>query len=243
MARLAFLFTVILLLFTLSHARFLTAESDHDVTPDKTLSDLPESTTTILLPSERSDFEPTKLLDFKHGDASETDSGIGSVPLTKIRFHPLIIHFPRRPMFPFRQKHDCRFHKRFRPLNPRFHQKRFISYGNDMILSHERSFDPESRGVVRQIEDRWGSFHDDGPESMQHLDHHHHHHHHHHEHEHEHDQDHDHEHGPHHHDHEDNHGHHKHHHQHGEEEESEEEHEGGFMDKFRSPEVMPYFVL
>ncbi|GMI95543.1 hypothetical protein like AT5G41860 [Hibiscus trionum] len=160
MARLAFLFSLILL-FTVSHARFFTAESEHD---DQTHTDLPESTTAILLPSERPDFKPPKLLDFK--------PGVGSVHFTRIRFHPVNRHFPRRPLFPyFRHKHNCRFHKRSRALNPRFHQKRFVSYGNDMILSdEERRFEPESRGVVRQIEARWGSFHDDGAESKQHVD-------------------------------------------------------------------------
>ncbi|GMI76413.1 hypothetical protein HRI_001310600 [Hibiscus trionum] len=202
MARLAFLFAVLLLLFTFSHARFITAESDPDVTPDETHTDLPESTTTIFLPSQIPDSDPPKLLEFKHDDASETDSGVGSVPLTKIRFHPVNRRFPGRPLFPFRHKHNCRFHKRF-------HQKRLISYGNDMILSDERSFDPESRGVVPQIEARWGGFHD--------------HHHHEHEHEHKYEDEHD---------HEDKHRHHRRHHkhhQHGE----EEEHEGGFMEKFR----------
>ncbi|KAB2017117.1 hypothetical protein ES319_D08G139200v1 [Gossypium barbadense] len=195
MARLAFLFTLTFLLFTFSHARFITSESQHDVTPEKSESEFdPESA--ILLPSEKPHFEPPKFLDFKHDDDA---SGVASVPLTRIRFNPVNRHFPRRPLNPFRHKHNCRFHKRFRLLNPRFHQKRFISYGNDMILSNERSFDPESRGVVRQIEASWGSFDDDGTESKHHVgfmkpDHHDHEHHdedHDHEH---HDEDHDHEH-------------------------------------------------
>ncbi|XP_039035590.1 uncharacterized protein LOC120172100 [Hibiscus syriacus] len=139
MARLAFLFSLFLL-FTLSHARFLTA--------DETSSDLPESnpesttTTSIFLPSERPDLN------------NDDASGIGSIPLTRIRFLPVNRHFPRRPLFPFRHKHSCRFHKRFRTLNPRFHHKRFISYGNDMILSDDKSFDPESHGVfVRSTPD------------------------------------------------------------------------------------------
>ncbi|TYI69226.1 hypothetical protein E1A91_D08G139800v1 [Gossypium mustelinum] len=246
MARLAFLFTLTFLLFTFSHARFITSESQHDVTPEKSESD-PESA--ILLPSEKPHFEPPKLLDFKHDDDA---SGVASVPLTRISFNPVNRHFPRRPLIPFRHKHNCRFHKRFRPLNPRFHQKRFISYGNDMILSNERRFDPESRGVVHQIEASWGSFDDDGTESKHHVgfmkpDHHDHEHHdedHDHEHHDEdhdqehHDEDHDHE----HHDeedHEEEHHHHHHrHHHHGEEERDEtEEHEGGFMEKFRK-----YFI-
>ncbi|KAB2069750.1 hypothetical protein ES319_A08G112500v1 [Gossypium barbadense] len=246
MARLAFLFTLTFLLFTFSQARFITSESQHDVTPEKSVTDFPESDpeSAILLPSEKPHFEPPKLLDFKHDDDA---SGVASVPLTKISFNPVNRHFPRRPLIPFRHKHNCRFHKRFMPLNPRFHQKRFISYGNDMILSDERSFDPESRGVVRQIEARWGSFDDDGTESKHHVgfmkpDHHDHEHHdedHDHEH---HDEDHDHE----HHDeedHEEEHHHHQHHHHHrhhhrGEEERDEtEEQEGGFMEKFRK-----YFI-
>ncbi|KAE8717172.1 Pectin lyase-like superfamily protein [Hibiscus syriacus] len=212
MARLAFLF-YLSLLFTFSHARFLTADEISADLPESN----PESTTSILLPSKRPD----------HDDASETDSGIGSIPLTMIRFHPVTRHFPRRPLIPFRHKHSCRFHKRFRSLNPRFHQKGFISYGNDMILSDDRSFDPESHGVVRQVDDRWGSFHDDDARSKHHDqdredDHHHHHHHHDNEEEDDH----------HSHDHDDDHHHHRHHHKEGEE--GEKEHRGGgFMEKFR----------
>ena len=225
MSRFAVLFTVIFLLFTFSHARFLTGEPEHDVTSEETMTNLPESdprtTTAILLPSERPGFEPAKIVDFKHDDASETDSDVESVPLTTISFHPVNRHFPRLPLIPFRHKHNCRFHKR--PLNPRFQQKRYISYGDDMILSDERTrFDPESRGVVRQIQARWTRFPDDGPESKEHVDfmkpHHNDH-----EHEYENDQDHD-----------DDHHHYHHHqrrHHRGEEDErdEEEEHEGGFV--------------
>ncbi|XP_039010919.1 histidine-rich glycoprotein-like [Hibiscus syriacus] len=210
MAKLAFLFSIFLL-FTFSHARFLTA----DETPADLPESDPESTTSILLPSQSHDFN--------HDDASKTGYRTGSLPLTRIRFQPVNRHFPRRPFFPFRHKHSCRYHKRFRPLNLRFHQKRFISYGNDMILSNYRSFDPESHGVVRQVEARWGSFHDDGSESKQHVDfmsHHHDHeddhHHHHHDHDHDHDLD-----------HEEDHHHHK------EGQEREKHHQGGLMEKFR----------
>ncbi|XWS48812.1 hypothetical protein CRYUN_Cryun13aG0108700 [Craigia yunnanensis] len=230
MARFAVFFTVIFLLFTFSHARFFTAEPEQDVTPEETIANLPESdpktSTAILLPSERPGFEPAKIVDFKHDDASETDPDVESDSLKTISFHPVNRHFPRRPLIPFRHKHNCRFHKRFRPLNPRFQQKRYISYGDDMILSDERTrFDPESRGVVRQIQTRWARFPDDGAESKEQVDfmkpHHH-------DHEHEHD-----------HDHDDDHHHHHHHrrHHHGEEDEMDEEeeheheneHEGGFM--------------
>lgn len=254
MTRTAVLFTVIFLLFTFSYARFITVEPEHDVTtketdPDLTESD-PKTTTSIRLPGEGPGFEPAKVVDFKHvdGDASKTELDVDSIPLTTIRFHPVNRHFPRRPLIPFRHKHDCRFHNRFRPLNPRFQQKRYISYGNDMILSDERPrFDPESSGVVRQIQARWARFPDDLKEHVDFMKLH--------DHEHEHDHDHDHEnehdvddimpqdHDPehdHHHDHDDDHHHHHHHHRrrhhhHGEEGEWDEEdehgheHEGGFM--------------
>ncbi|XVF10433.1 hypothetical protein REPUB_Repub07fG0182500 [Reevesia pubescens] len=228
MARLAVLFTVIFLLLTFSDARFVSVQSEQDVSPEETVPNLPEAdtktTTTILLPSERPGFEPSKIVDFNNDDvSSETDSGVESVPLTMISFHPVNRHFPRRPLVPYRHKHNCRFHKRFRPLNPPFQQKRSISYGNDMILSDERTrFDPESRGVVRQIQARWARFPDEGAESKEHVDfmkpHHH-------EHEH-----------AHHHD--DEHHHHYYHHRrhhHGEEDErdgEEHENEGWFMARF-----------
>ncbi|XVE58050.1 hypothetical protein DITRI_Ditri04bG0139200 [Diplodiscus trichospermus] len=231
MARLAFLFTVIFLLFTFSHARFFTVEPEHGANSDETIPDLPESnpetTSAILLPSERAGFEPAKIVDFKHDDASETESSVESVPLTTISFRPVNRHFPRRPLIPFRHKHNCRFHKRFRPMNPGFQQKRYISYGNDMILSDLTTrFDPVSSDGVRQIEARWARFPDDGAESKEHVEfmkpH---------QHDHDHDEDH----------------HHHHHRQHrrhhyGQEDErdEEEEHghehedkeEGGFMGKF-----------
>ncbi|XP_022721258.1 uncharacterized protein LOC111278843 [Durio zibethinus] len=218
MARFSVLFTVIFLLFTFSHARFFTAETEHEVNPEESIIDLPESdpktTTAILLPSERPGFEPAKIVDFKHDDASETDSDVEFIPLTTISFHPVNRHFPRRPLIPFRHKHNCRFHKRFRPLNPRLQQKHRISYGDDMILSDGGTgFDPESR---------WPRFPDDATESKEHVDflkpHHHDH-----EYDHEHDHDHD------------NHHHYHRRHHHGEEDESDEEeeheheHEGGFM--------------
>ncbi|OMO79724.1 hypothetical protein CCACVL1_13464 [Corchorus capsularis] len=113
MARLAVIFTVISLLFTISHARFIQV---HDVTPDETVNDLPEfdpeKATAILLPSERPGFEPAKLIDFKHDDASETESDVDSLPLTMVSFRPINRHFPRRPIIPFRHKHNCRLHKR-----------------------------------------------------------------------------------------------------------------------------------
>ncbi|XVF12992.1 hypothetical protein REPUB_Repub08aG0168100 [Reevesia pubescens] len=232
MARLAVSFTVIFLLFTFSQAFFITVEPENYVNSEETVSDLPESdpktTTAILLPTERPGFEPAKIVDFKHEDASETHSDVEADPLTMINFHPVNRHFPRRPLVPFRHKHNCRFYKRFRALNPRFQQKRFISYGNDMILSDKRPrFHPEPRGVVPQIQARWDRFTDDGAESQEHVDfiklHHHGH-----DNEHEHDHDHD----------DDHHHHHRHHH-HGEEEERDEseehghEHEGGFMKRFR----------
>ncbi|XP_007040495.2 PREDICTED: urease accessory protein UreE [Theobroma cacao] len=234
MARLAVAFTVIFLFTFSSHARFLTAEQEHDVTLEETETKLPESnpktTNAIFLPSEKPGFESAEVVDFKPDDALETVSEVDSAPLTKISFRPVNRHFPRRPMIPFRHKHNCRFHKRFRPLNPRLQQKRYISYGDDMILSDEKSqFDPESRGVVRQIQPRWARFRDDGTESedLDFIKPHHH--------DHDHDHDHEHEHE---HDHDDHHHHHHHHHRrhhHGEEDEKDEreEHEGGFMRRFR----------
>ncbi|XP_021292483.1 uncharacterized protein LOC110422790 [Herrania umbratica] len=148
MARLAVTFTVIFL-FTFSyHARFLTAEPEHDVTLEQTESKLPESdsktTNAVFLPSEKPGLESAEVVDFKP-DALETVSDVDSVPLTEISFRPVNRHFPRRPMIPFRHKHNCRFHRRFRPLNRGLQQKRYISYGDDMILSDERTqFDPES---------------------------------------------------------------------------------------------------
>ncbi|OMP02974.1 hypothetical protein COLO4_10683 [Corchorus olitorius] len=240
MARLAVIFTVISLLFTISHARFIQV---HDVTADETVNDLPESdpekATAILLPSERPGFEPAKVVDFKHDDASETDSDVDSMPLTTVSFRPINRHFHRRPMFPFRHKHNCRLHKRFRSLNPRFQQKRYISYGDDMILSDENSHvDPESRGFVRQIQARWARFPEDGVESKEargFIKAHHHEHeeehdhdedHYHHEHEEEHDHDDDHHHHEHDHDHDEHH-----HHHHGEEDENDdkEEHEQDYL--------------
>lgn len=224
MARLAVLFSVVFLLLSLSHARFLTVEPDHDVTSEETATELPEfdplTATAILLPSERSGFEPSKIVDFKHDDASETDTVVESVPLTKISFRPVNRHFPRRPLLPFRHKHNCRYHKRFRPWNPQFQQKHYISYGDDMILSDDKTrFDPKADVPVRQIQARWARFPDDGAESKEPVDfmkpHHH-------DHEHEHDHDEDHHHHFHHH-------HRRHHHEEEEERDEEEAHEGGLM--------------
>ncbi|XP_039051998.1 uncharacterized protein LOC120193609 [Hibiscus syriacus] len=124
MTRLAVLITVTFLSLTVTHARLNVPE--RTVIPEETVTDLPgpdHTTTSVIdLPSEKPD----------------SDSDLDSFPLTMTSFRPINGHFPRHPLVPFRHKHDCHSHKRFRPSNPRSQRKRYISYGNDMVLSEER---------------------------------------------------------------------------------------------------------
>ncbi|XP_016686343.1 uncharacterized protein [Gossypium hirsutum] len=140
-------------------ARFLTVEPELGATAQDTISNVPDSdprttTITILLSGDRPGSEPAaKLVDFKHGDVPETDSDVVSVPLESISFRPVNRYFSR-------------YHQRFRPLNLRFHKKRYISYGDDMILSDERTrFEPELRRSVRQVQASWSEFPGGGAES------------------------------------------------------------------------------
>ncbi|MFQ6632835.1 hypothetical protein Gotur_011237 [Gossypium turneri] len=166
---------VLFLVFTLSQARFLTVEPELrrsvrqapfltvepelGATAQDTISNVPDSdprttTITILLSRDRPGSEPAaKLVDFKHGDVPETDSDVVSVPLESISFRPVNRYFSR-------------YHQRFGPLNSRFHKKRYISYGDDMMLSDERTrFEPELRRSVRQVQASWSEFPGGGAES------------------------------------------------------------------------------
>ncbi|KAL1136925.1 hypothetical protein V6Z11_A12G272300 [Gossypium hirsutum] len=198
MARLAISFIVIFVLFTISHARFIVP--DQAVTSEEIVAGLPES--------------------------DSTTTNVILLP-NEISFRPVKGHFPRHPLIPFRNGHDCRYHRRFRPLNSRFQRKRYVSYGNGMALSDERSrSDPESIRLGNQMRGRGTRFPDNGAESKEHVDfrkvrpynH-------------EHEQDHDNnDHHPHHH-----YQHHRRHHRQGEEDErrESEEKDGGFIKRFR----------
>ncbi|KAK5782769.1 transcription factor ABORTED MICROSPORES-like [Gossypium arboreum] len=152
MAPFTVLLMVVFFVFTLSHAPFLIVEPELGSTAQDTVSNLPDSdprttTITILLSGDRPGSEPAaKLVDFKPGGVPETDSDVVSVPWESTSFRPVNRYFSR-------------YHHRFRPLNSRFHKKRYISYGDDMILSDERTrFEPELRRSVRQVQPSWSEF-------------------------------------------------------------------------------------
>ncbi|KAL4347046.1 hypothetical protein GQ457_17G021820 [Hibiscus cannabinus] len=162
MARIVVFFTVICLVLTAAHGRFNVPEQT--VSPEETVTVLPKPDHTISnvidLPSEKPDSEQDTAVDFKNYDTLEADSDLDSFPLTMTSFRPVNGHFPRQQLIPFRHKHDCHFHKRFKPSNPRFQRKRHISYGNDMVLSDEKT--------GPHIHSRRASFSDDdGAESME----------------------------------------------------------------------------
>ncbi|GMJ06212.1 hypothetical protein HRI_004290400 [Hibiscus trionum] len=169
MARIVVLFTVIFLVLTVTHGRFIVPEQT--ISPEETVTVLPEPRHTIIdLPSEKPDSEQAKTVDFKHYDTMEADPDLDSFPLTMTSFRPVNGHFPRHPLVPFRHKHDCHFHKRFRPSNPRFQRKRYISYGNDVVLSDERTgFDTDQSDSLGP-KSRRARFSGNGAESKEHVE-------------------------------------------------------------------------
>ncbi|KAK8520941.1 hypothetical protein V6N13_077071 [Hibiscus sabdariffa] len=161
MARIVVFFTVICLVLAVTHGRFIVPEQT--VSPEETVTVLPKPDHTISnvidLPSEKPDSEQDTAVDFKNYDTLEADSDLDSFPLTMTSFRPVNGHFPRQQLIPFRHKHDCHFHKRFKPSNPRFQRKRYTSYDNDMVLSDEKT--------GPHIHSRRGGFSDDSAESME----------------------------------------------------------------------------
>ncbi|KAK8983277.1 hypothetical protein V6N11_073373 [Hibiscus sabdariffa] len=108
-----FFFTVICLVLTATHDRFIVPEQtvslEETVTifpkPDHIISNL------IYLPSEKTYFEQDTAVDSKNYDTLEFDSDLDSFLLTMIGFRPVNDHFPREQLIPFHHKHDCHFHK------------------------------------------------------------------------------------------------------------------------------------
>ncbi|KAE8712786.1 hypothetical protein F3Y22_tig00110226pilonHSYRG00060 [Hibiscus syriacus] len=153
MSRLAVLFTVTFLSLTVTHARL--------IGPEQTV--IPEDTVTGLPGSDHIDLP---------GEKTEPDSDLDTVPLTMTSFRPINGHFPMHPLVPFRHKHDYHSHKRFRPSNPRFQRTRYISYGNDMVLSDERIgfVADQLRGFGPQIQARRDRFSNNGVDLKEHVD-------------------------------------------------------------------------
>ncbi|XP_039046692.1 uncharacterized protein LOC120186954 [Hibiscus syriacus] len=162
MAPLVVLFTVVFLVLTVTGARFILPEQ----TVSQEDTDLPEPghkiTNVIDVPGEKRDSEPAKTVDIKLYETLGADSDLDSFPLTMTSFRPVNGQFPRHPLVPFRHKHDCHFHKKFRPSNPRLQRKRYISYGNDMVLPDERT--------GPHIQARRARFSDNSAESKEHVE-------------------------------------------------------------------------
>ncbi|KAE8671584.1 Pectin lyase-like superfamily protein [Hibiscus syriacus] len=174
MAPLVVLFIVTFLFLTVTEARFILPEQT--VNHEEIVTDLPEPghkiTNVIDLPGEKTGSEAAKTVDIKLYETLGADSDLDSFPLTMTSFRPVNGHFPRHPLIPFRHKHDCHFHRKIRPSNPRLQRKRHISYGNDMVLPDERSGfkTDQSRRLGPHIQARRGRFSDDGAESKEHVE-------------------------------------------------------------------------
>uniref|UniRef100_A0A2P2JQ35 Uncharacterized protein n=1 Tax=Rhizophora mucronata TaxID=61149 RepID=A0A2P2JQ35_RHIMU len=159
--------TALFFFFALTHASQLDLPENVTVTPHENLPEpISKDKNSILLPSERSDFESVTVAEVESVPVAEVESvpvaevepekkpvnlpktvettevrlesETQTVPLTFVSFRPINRHFPRRSFIPFFGRgHRCRHHHHHRRFPKPLGPRFEIPYGDDMILSGE----------------------------------------------------------------------------------------------------------